>query len=143
MPSTNTSCEGDWQAVAAQLNAAAGGGRHMTIHGARMYLTNDDMFDDPEGSMLRMNEHIASGAKALSTANVDVVAYGCTTGSFFKGPGWDEEMVATIEREAGVPGIGTSVSNTTVAAAEFFSTRPLTQPLLPLTQPLLPTARCG
>ena len=73
VPSTNTSCEGDWQAVAAQLNAAAGGGRHMTIHGARMFLTNDDMFDDPEGSMLRMNEHIASGAKALSTANVDVV----------------------------------------------------------------------
>ena len=130
VPSTNTSCEGDWQAVAAQLNAAAGGGRHMTIHGARMYLTNADMFDDPEGSMLRMNEHIASGAKALSTANVDVVAYGCTTGSFFKGPGWDEEMVATIEREAGVPGIGTSVSNTTVAAA-ILSTRPLTQPLLP------------
>ena len=29
--------------MAAQLNAAAGGGRHMTIHGARMYLTNDEV----------------------------------------------------------------------------------------------------
>ena len=35
--------------------------------------------------------------------------YGCTTGSFFKGPGWDEEMQAVItENAGGVPAIGTS-----------------------------------
>lgn len=36
-------------------------------------------------------------------------SYGCTTGSFFKGPGWDEEMQALItENAGGVPSVGTS-----------------------------------
>lgn len=81
VPSTNSSFEGDWQAVAAQLNRAASMEREaetcdfkMTVHGARLYLENDEMFTDPEGSMVRMNDQIVEQARALSTANVDIVA---------------------------------------------------------------------
>ena len=51
-----------------------------------------------------MNAKIASGAKYLSTANVDAIAYLCTTGSFYKGHGWDKEMCDIIQQNAGVPG---------------------------------------
>ncbi len=98
VPSTNTTCEADFQ-----LTAPAG----VTIHGHRMWMTNDG---EGEEAMVQMNAEIESSAKYLATAKVDVIAYGCTTGSFYKGPGWDEEMVRLIEGAAGVPAVATSPS---------------------------------
>ena len=111
VPSTNTTCEADYQLVVP---------RGLTVHGQRLWLTNEAL--GPEG-MDRMNAEIESGARYLATAKVDVIAYGCTTGSFYKGPGWDEEMVALIERTAGVPGVATSPS--VVAALRSFGARRL------------------
>lgn len=81
VPSTNSTFEGDWQAVAAQLNLVASmerqseaSGFKMTIHGARLYLENDEMFTDPEGSMVRMNDQIVEQSRALATGNVDIIA---------------------------------------------------------------------
>ena len=99
VPSTNTTAEGDYQ-----LAAPAG----VTIHGMRMWLTNEGLGTGE--SMDSMNAEIASGATYLSTANVDAIAYLCTTGSFYKGAGWDKEMCDIIEQNSGVPGIATSPS---------------------------------
>ena len=98
VPSTNTTCEADYQMVVP---------RGITIHGQRLWLTNDAAGED---GMNRMNAEIESGARYLATARVDVVAYGCTTGSFYRGPGWDREMVELIARTTGVPAVGTSPS---------------------------------
>lgn len=111
IPSTNTTCEADFQMTAPQ---------GVTIHGQRMWITNDA---EGEASMERMNADIESGARYLATARVDVIAYGCTTGSFYKGPGWDKEMLARIERAAGVPAVATSPS--AVAALRFFGAKKL------------------
>jgi maleate cis-trans isomerase len=70
-----------------------------------------------------MNAEIESGARYLATAHVDVIVYGCTTGSFYKGPGWDREMLELIRREAGVPAVATSPS--VVEALRFFGARRL------------------
>jgi maleate isomerase len=96
IPSTNTTCEADFQRVVPP---------GVTVHGQRMWMTNEP---NSEAKMERMNADIESGIQYLSTANVDLVAYGCTTGSFFKGAGWDQALVAMIEREAGVPAVATS-----------------------------------
>ena len=109
VPSTNTTCEADYQ-----MAAPPG----VTVHGQRLWLTNDALGEE---GMLRMNAEIESGARYLATARVDVIAYGCTTGSFFKGPGWDREMVDLIQRTAGVPGVATSPS--VVEALRFFGAR--------------------
>jgi maleate cis-trans isomerase len=93
VPSTNTTFEADFQLVAP---------RDVTVHGQRLWLTNDA---EGQASMDRMNGEIETGARYLATANVDVVAYGCTTGSFYRGPGYDREMLETIERAAGVPAV--------------------------------------
>ena len=98
IPSTNTSCEADFQMAAPP---------DVTIHGQRLWITNDA---EAEAGMERMNAEIESGARYLATAKVDVVAYGCTTGSFYKGPGWDRDMIELIERETGVPAVATSPS---------------------------------
>ena len=98
VPSTNTTCEADFQMVVP---------RDLTVHGQRLWLTNDA---PGEEGMTRMNAEIESGARYLATAKVDVISYGCTTGSFFKGPGWDREMLQLIARSAGVPAVATSPS---------------------------------
>ncbi len=109
VPSTNTTCEADFQLVAS---------KNVTIHGSRLWLTNnfggDEDFD-------RMNSEIESAARYLATANVDAISYGCTTGSFYKGPGWDEEMMKLIEKAAGVPAAATSPS--VVQALRFFGAK--------------------
>jgi maleate cis-trans isomerase len=111
VPSTNTSCEADFQMAAP---------RDVTIHGQRLWVTNDD---EGEAAMERMNSEIESSARYLATAKVDVVAYGCTTGSFYKGPGWDREMIELIERNAGVPAVATSPS--AVEALRHFGAKKL------------------
>ena len=98
VPSTNTTCEADFQLAVP---------RGFTVHGQRLWLTNDALGED---SMLRMNAEIETGARYLATAGVDVISYGCTTGSFFKGPGWDREMLERIEQTAGVPAVAASPS---------------------------------
>ena len=109
VPSTNTTCEADFQMAVP---------RGITIHGQRLWMTNEGTGDD---AYLRMNAEIESGARYLATAHVDVIVYGCTTGSFYKGPGWDTEMLELIRREAGVPAVATSPS--VVEALRFFGAR--------------------
>jgi maleate cis-trans isomerase len=93
VPSTNTTFEGDFQMLVP---------KDVTVHGQRMWLTNDAM---GEAGMNRMNEDIETGARTLATANVDVIAYGCTTGSFYKGPGWDQEMLTRMEKAGNAPAV--------------------------------------
>jgi len=109
VPSTNTTFEADFQLVAPP---------DVTIHGQRLWLTNEAA---GAAGMDRMNAEVESGARYLATARVDVVAYGCTTGSFYRGPGWDREMLEVIRRAAGVPAVATSPS--VVEALRFFGAR--------------------
>ena len=109
VPSTNTTCEADFQMAVP---------RGYTVHGQRLWLTNDALGEE---GMLRMNGEIESGARYLATANVDAISYGCTTGSFFKGPGLDREMIDLIERTAKVPAVATSPS--VVEALRSFGAR--------------------
>ena len=81
--------------------------RDVTVHGHRLWMTNDHATEE---SLQIMNGEIEAGARYLATASVDVIAYGCTTGSFYKGADSDKEVVELIERAAGVPAAVTSPS---------------------------------
>ena len=95
VPSTNTTCEPDfYRTISAET----------TVHTHRLWLTNDSGDAD---AVDRMNAEVEQGARYLKTANVDVVVYGCTTGSFYKGPGYDSEMLELIEAASGVPAVAT------------------------------------
>lgn len=109
VPSTNTTFEGDFQMLVP---------KDVTVHGQRMWLTNDAM---GEAGMNRMNEDIETGARTLATANVDVIAYGCTTGSFYKGPGWDQEMLTRMEKAGNAPAVAAAPA--VAEALRFFGAK--------------------
>ena len=78
----------------------------VSVHTARLELAGKA---NPENTVT-MNEDIERCARLLGTANADVVLYGVTAGSFFKGRGYDEEIEATVEEVADAPGLATSAS---------------------------------
>ena len=77
----------------------------VSLHATRTRLDGVDA-----DSLSAMADDVERCADLLTTADVDVVAYGCTTGSLVHGPGYDEEIEARIEEAAGVPAVATAAS---------------------------------
>ena len=103
MPAQDSTSEADF--------ALALGLEDYSIHGQRIW----DGFDISGAERMdRMNSEIDTAAKYLTQAEVDAVAYCCTTGSFYRGPGWDVEIIEKLEAASGVPAVATTPS---VAAA--------------------------
>ncbi|MFB6298955.1 MAG: maleate cis-trans isomerase [Halobacteriales archaeon] len=96
VPSSNTTNEPEFRSVLPS---------GISVHTARMHLegTNTD-------ELTRMAENAHSAADLLATADVDVIAYGCTTGSLVKGPGHDETIEHEIEDRTRIPTVATAAS---------------------------------
>jgi maleate isomerase len=96
VPSSNTTAE-------PELSAAAPAG--VSVHTARMPLENVTADD-----LDTMADRAVECAELLRHADVDVVAYGCTTGSLLHGHGFDAELEAEIEATADCPTVATALS---------------------------------
>ncbi|MGA9402626.1 maleate cis-trans isomerase family protein [Haladaptatus sp.] len=96
VPSSNTTVEGEFGRVLPE---------GVSLHTARMPLESvtvdelDTMADDA-----------VDCAERLSHADVDTVAYACTTGSLLHGPGFDAELEDALAEAAGVPAVATALS---------------------------------
>lgn len=96
VPSSNTTNEsGFWEWAPEGI----------TIQSARMRLEGVNVAD-----LIDMAADIESAVADIATVEVDAIAFGWTTGSLVKGAGYDEEIRATIEETASVPGIATSTA---------------------------------
>ncbi len=98
VPSTNTAVEADFQRT---LPA------DVTAHSARLYI--------PDGVMTaafldEMNRDLAEKIRLLASAKVDLIVYACTSGSFYRGRAWDEQVRQTVTAVAGVPCVTTSTA---------------------------------
>lgn len=100
MPAADGTAEPDFQMVL--------GARDIVVHGHRLRQGTDDI--SPAENFERMNSEIEPAARYLSQVKLDAIAYCCTTGSFFKGPGWDQEMLQLITKASGVPAFATTPS---------------------------------
>ena len=80
---------------------------NVTLHSHRMWLPENDLGQD---QMDRMNSEVLNSVKYLTTAKMDAIAYGGTTSSFYKGPGWDEELIGMIQQESSLPAAVTTHS---------------------------------
>ena len=109
VPSSDTTVEADFM-MAAPSN--------VSIHSHRAWLPSEG---DGQKGMEDMNAELQTAARYLATAKVDVIACCGTTAGFYKGPGWDTDMLRPIEEEAGVPVAGTSHSS--VEALRFFGAK--------------------
>ena len=96
IPSTNTSVEADFQRL---LRGS------VTVHSERLFIPNGAM---TQTSLDEMNRDVAEKAALLATARVDVIAYACTSGSFYRGTDWDDQIKTLIETRTGVQCITTS-----------------------------------
>lgn len=94
VPSSNTTMEAEFWKMAPE---------GVSIHVARMRLTEHTI-----KSNIEMEKDSIKAAKDLSTANVNVLVYGCTSGSFIGGPKWEEELTQKLQSETGLPVVTTS-----------------------------------
>jgi maleate isomerase len=98
VPNINTTMEMDFHRMAPE---------GVSVHTARI------SWEAPESSVEALGEMTDLAIKAatdVSAAHVDVIVYGCTSGSFFKGITWDRELSEIITRETKVPAITTSTA---------------------------------
>jgi maleate isomerase len=96
LPSSNTTNEPEFERMLPS---------GVTLHTARMRLSSAN----PD-ALTEMAEEVERCVDRLATAEVGAMAYGCTTGSLVKGPGYDEEIESRIEERAGVPGVATAAA---------------------------------
>jgi maleate isomerase len=71
--------------------------KDVSVHFARMRA-----FDTPEGTstemLSRLEEDLEDKLESLAAAQVDAVAFACTSGSFFQGTRGDQALIARMEK---------------------------------------------
>jgi len=77
--------------------------REATVHIARMRLKEVTI---PE--LMDMEREIETVALSLADAKVNVIGFGCTSGSLFRGLGHDQEIVTRIEEATDIPAVATA-----------------------------------
>jgi arylmalonate decarboxylase len=91
-PSTNTTLEPEFARMAPD---------GVSVHASRVYQAGRQ---EPS-SYRRMADDIETAARLLATAEVDVIAFGCTSCTYFVSP---DEVRDTMAREAGCPTVLTA-----------------------------------
>jgi len=77
----------------------------VSLHTARMPLRNVT-----EEELLKMSALALESARLLKDADVELILYGCTSGSFIGGKDYEKELEAKIEDEVNVPVVSTSTA---------------------------------
>jgi maleate isomerase len=93
VPSSNTTMESEF------CRMSLG---DVSVHAARMRLE-----DVTREKLVQMAEDAERAATLLETAGVDVIVYGCTTGSLVGGVEWEERLVRKIEEDTGIQTLST------------------------------------
>ncbi len=61
-------------------------------------------------ALLEMGKHAVEKGKELAAAGVDLIVFGCTSGSFAGGKGHDEKIIQELEAATGIPALATSTA---------------------------------
>jgi len=94
LPSSNTTMEPEFNRI---MSFRA------TVHSSRIPLRE---VTSPQLEAMEKQTELA--ARQLSDASVDVICYGCTSGSLFRGLGHDKEIAQRIERETKIQAVATA-----------------------------------
>ncbi len=96
VPSSNTTTEAEFNALKPE---------GVSVHAARMLLTHGTI-----DQLARMAEDTERAAELVATTRPSIIAFACTTGSLFGGPGWDEQLIRRIEKIAKVQATTTATA---------------------------------
>jgi len=101
IPSSNTTCEPELQEMAPD---------GVSIHASRVYNPEVKNEAEKEAAILQMNREIERAAREVASVEPAVIVYGCTTGSFLKGPGHDQEVEQKIFSQTGIQALTTTTA---------------------------------
>lgn len=90
----------------------------VSVHTARIPHT-----EDSEAAFSQMADEAPRAAETLAHANIDVLCYACTAGSFFRGPAYDAHLVGRLSEETGRPVV--TMAGSIVEAARHLGLRRL------------------
>ncbi len=77
----------------------------VSAHAARMVLK-----ETSPTALMQMEREVYRAASVITAVNPDVIVVGCTSGSFIKGLGYDQEMMKKIKRLTQTPALTTSTA---------------------------------
>jgi len=75
-----------------------------------LHVTRIPMRDPTQESLLHMADSLEEASKLLAHARVDIIAFNCTAGSLLKGKGYDQEIIARINRATSLPATTTTTA---------------------------------
>ncbi len=97
VPSINTVMEVDFARMAPP---------GVSVHTARLFTEREGTFE----ALIKMEEESDLAARALASAQPGALVYGCTSGTFIKGPSWNKEIIAKLTKLTGIPTVTTAGS---------------------------------
>lgn len=77
----------------------------VSVHATRVFLEELSV-----EALIDMKKGLKRACKELKTAEMDVMAYGCTSGSFVKGLNFDRELIEEMESETDITATTTSTA---------------------------------
>lgn len=96
VPSSNSTMEPEFHKIAMNLP------KIMSVHTARMRLNNVTA-----NGLRKMSLEAKRASELLTTAGVDIIIYGCTSGSLIGGIEWEKTLVKGIAEDTMIPTIST------------------------------------
>jgi len=85
----------------------------MAPPGVSFHFSRIPQTEDTEEQLVAMIDYIPEKSKLLAHARVDAIAFGCTSGSFVKGVGYDKRVIEAIKNSTGI-----MATTTTTAVVE-------------------------
>ncbi|MBU7014702.1 MAG: aspartate/glutamate racemase family protein [Theionarchaea archaeon] len=98
IPSDNTVMESEFNKLFRDIPG-------VSVHATRVFLEELTV-----ETLLQMKEGLKRACEELKSAEMDVLAYGCTSGSFVKGLHFDQEIIQEIEEETQITATTTSTA---------------------------------
>ncbi|MEZ0290659.1 MAG: aspartate/glutamate racemase family protein [Sulfolobales archaeon] len=94
IPSSNTTMEAEFWKMAPE---------GISIHVSRVYLSTVDI-----DSLIALSREVSRASRELSSADVDIIVFGCTSGSLIGGVEWEKRLRDEIEKSSGVKSVTTA-----------------------------------
>ncbi len=82
----------------------------MAPEGVTTHANRIELRDVTPDSLLAMEGDVTRCARQVATVRVGVIAFGCTSGSFVGGPGYDDRLIKRVEDETGVTATTTTTA---------------------------------
>jgi maleate isomerase len=100
IPCTNITMEAEFNRVLLPKN--------ITVHSTRLKRSTTDLTTD---TLTEMERSLEEAMSLLSMIDIDVMVFGCTSGSLFLGLGWDQKIIKRMKKQtqAAVTTTATSV----------------------------------